>query len=122
MSKITHKESQGTSQEYGIQYKLFNYLIHNRHIYTCIKTYMFMCISQVDTAAQIPWYERLSELKMPWEMCGNKQTAIKDLNLRVHSGQMLAVIGSSGRNQSTLLDRIHLKLPGYLFCIIEQVL
>lgn len=54
-----------------------------------------MC-SQVDTAAQIPWYERLSELKMPWEMQSNKQTAIKDLNLRVHSGKMLAVIGSSG--------------------------
>lgn len=33
---------------------------------------------------------------MPWEMHSNKQTAIKDLNLRVHSGQMLAVIGSSG--------------------------
>lgn len=50
----------------------------------------------MDTAAQIPWYERLSEFKMPWEMHSNKQTAIKDLNLRVHSGQMLAVIGSSG--------------------------
>lgn len=59
-----------------------------------------VCVLQVDTAAQIPWYERLSELKMPWEMRGNKQTAIKDLNLRVHSGQMLAVIGSSGRNES----------------------
>lgn len=52
--------------------------------------------SQVDIAAQIPWYERLSEFKMPWEMHSNKQTVIKDLNLRVHSGQMLAVIGSSG--------------------------
>ncbi|XP_060780652.1 ATP-binding cassette sub-family G member 8 [Neoarius graeffei] len=61
---------------------------------------------QVDTAAQIPWYERLSELKMPWEMRGNKQTAIKDLNLRVHSGQMLAVIGSSGCGKTSLLDII----------------
>lgn len=59
----------------------------------------FVCALQVDTAAQIPWYERLSELKMPWEMRGDKQTAIKDLNLRVCSGQMLAVIGSSGRNK-----------------------
>uniref|UniRef100_A0A673JIK8 ATP-binding cassette, sub-family G (WHITE), member 8 n=1 Tax=Sinocyclocheilus rhinocerous TaxID=307959 RepID=A0A673JIK8_9TELE len=51
---------------------------------------------EVDMAAQIPWYERLSELKMPWEMHSNKQTVIKDRNLCVHSGQMLAVIGSSG--------------------------
>ncbi|KTG07411.1 hypothetical protein cypCar_00018539 [Cyprinus carpio] len=50
---------------------------------------------EVDIAAQIPWYERLSEFKMPWEMHSNKQTVIKDLNLHVHSGQMLAVIGSS---------------------------
>ncbi|KAM9476927.1 ATP-binding cassette sub-family G member 8 [Clarias gariepinus] len=61
---------------------------------------------QVDTAAQIPWYEKLSELKMPWEMRGSKQTAIKDLNLRVHSGQMLAVIGSSGCGKTSLLDII----------------
>ncbi|XP_036429733.1 ATP-binding cassette sub-family G member 8 [Colossoma macropomum] len=61
---------------------------------------------QVDTAAQIPWYERLSEFKMPWEVQGNKQTAIKDLNLRVHSGQMLAVIGSSGCGKTSLLDII----------------
>ncbi|KAL7890233.1 hypothetical protein AOLI_G00024910 [Acnodon oligacanthus] len=62
--------------------------------------------TKVDTAAQIPWYERLSEFKMPWEVQGNKQTAIKDLNLRVHSGQMLAVIGSSGCGKTSLLDII----------------
>uniref|UniRef100_A0A8C2INB8 ATP-binding cassette sub-family G member 8 n=1 Tax=Cyprinus carpio TaxID=7962 RepID=A0A8C2INB8_CYPCA len=61
---------------------------------------------EVDMAAQIPWYERLSELKMPWEMHGNKQTVIKDLNLCVHSGQMLAVIGSSGCGKTSLLDII----------------
>ncbi|XP_072533837.1 ATP-binding cassette sub-family G member 8 [Salminus brasiliensis] len=61
---------------------------------------------EIDTAAQIPWYERLSEFKMPWEVRGNKQTAIKDLNLRVHSGQMLAVIGSSGCGKTSLLDII----------------
>ncbi|KAG7283196.1 hypothetical protein CRUP_000558 [Coryphaenoides rupestris] len=32
---------------------------------------------KVDTAAQIPWYERLSEFKLPWEMNGEKQTAIR---------------------------------------------
>lgn len=61
---------------------------------------------EVDTAAQIPWYEKLSEFKMPWEMHSNKQTVIKDLNLHVHSGQMLAVIGSSGCGKTSLLDII----------------
>uniref|UniRef100_A0A3Q1GRZ6 ATP-binding cassette sub-family G member 8 n=1 Tax=Acanthochromis polyacanthus TaxID=80966 RepID=A0A3Q1GRZ6_9TELE len=61
---------------------------------------------EVDTAAQIPWYERLSEFKLPWEVKGNKQTAISNLSLRVHSGQMLAVIGSSGCGKTSLLDII----------------
>uniref|UniRef100_A0AAQ5Y9D2 ATP-binding cassette sub-family G member 8 n=1 Tax=Amphiprion ocellaris TaxID=80972 RepID=A0AAQ5Y9D2_AMPOC len=61
---------------------------------------------EVDTAAQIPWYERLSEFKLPWEIKGNKQTAINNLSLRVHSGQMLAVIGSSGCGKTSLLDII----------------
>ncbi|XP_029110192.1 ATP-binding cassette sub-family G member 8 isoform X2 [Scleropages formosus] len=61
---------------------------------------------EVDTAAQIPWYEKLSEFKMPWEMQGNKQMAIESLSLRVRSGQMLAVIGSSGCGKTSLLDII----------------
>nr|XP_057914044.1 ATP-binding cassette sub-family G member 8 isoform X2 [Doryrhamphus excisus] len=61
---------------------------------------------EVDTAAQIPWYERLSEFKLPWEIKGDKQTAINSLSLRVRSGQMLAVIGSSGCGKTSLLDII----------------
>ena len=62
----------------------------------CACVCMSTCVRQVDTAAQIPWYEKLSEFKMPWETQSSKQTAIHDLNLRVRSGQMLAIIGSSG--------------------------
>ncbi|KAM9808435.1 ATP-binding cassette sub-family G member 8 [Syngnathus typhle] len=61
---------------------------------------------EVDTAAQIPWYEKLSEFKLPWEVKGDKQTAINKLSLRVRSGQMLAVIGSSGCGKTSLLDII----------------
>ncbi|XP_030626303.1 ATP-binding cassette sub-family G member 8 isoform X2 [Chanos chanos] len=61
---------------------------------------------EIDTGAQIPWYEKLSEFKLPWEKHGSKQMAIKDLSLRVHSGQMLAVIGSSGCGKSSILDII----------------
>ncbi|XP_047458534.1 ATP-binding cassette sub-family G member 8 isoform X2 [Mugil cephalus] len=67
---------------------------------------------EVDTAAQIPWYERLSEFKLPWEIKGNKQTAIDKLSLRVHSGQMLAVIGSSGCGKTSLLDIITCREEG----------
>uniref|UniRef100_A0A8C8DPA0 ATP-binding cassette sub-family G member 8 n=1 Tax=Oryzias sinensis TaxID=183150 RepID=A0A8C8DPA0_9TELE len=61
---------------------------------------------EVDTAAQIPWYEKLAEFKLPWEVTGNKQMAINNLTLRVGSGQMLAVIGSSGCGKTSLLDII----------------
>uniref|UniRef100_H3CPU7 ATP-binding cassette, sub-family G (WHITE), member 8 n=1 Tax=Tetraodon nigroviridis TaxID=99883 RepID=H3CPU7_TETNG len=61
---------------------------------------------EVDTAAQIPWYERLAEFKVPWGVNGSKQKAISNLSLRVRSGQMLALIGSSGCGKTSLLDII----------------
>ncbi|MBN3320188.1 ABCG8 protein, partial [Atractosteus spatula] len=61
---------------------------------------------EVDTAAQIPWYEKLAEFKMPWELKEGKQMAIQNLNLKVRSGQMLAIIGSSGCGKTSLLDII----------------
>lgn len=36
-------------------------------------------------------------------MNGDKQTAIDKLSLRVHSGQMLAIIGSSGETHTQLM-------------------
>lgn len=72
---------------------------------------------QVDTSAQIPWYEKLSEFKLPWEVKGNKQTAINNLSLRVRSGQMLAVIGSSGETAT----RWDLKSPFYQRCKPEAL-
>ncbi|XP_041063337.1 ATP-binding cassette sub-family G member 8 [Carcharodon carcharias] len=64
---------------------------------------------EVNSAAQIPWYEKLAELQMPWQwnLNPNGQTiALKNLNLKVRSGQMLAVIGSSGCGKTSLLDII----------------
>ncbi|MGH0173912.1 UNVERIFIED_CONTAM: hypothetical protein FKN15_070790 [Acipenser sinensis] len=49
----------------------------------------------------------LSEFKMPWEMSREPQPpTIQNLNLKVRSGQMLAVIGSSGCGKTSLLDII----------------
>uniref|UniRef100_A0A8C0IU87 ATP binding cassette subfamily G member 8 n=1 Tax=Chelonoidis abingdonii TaxID=106734 RepID=A0A8C0IU87_CHEAB len=62
---------------------------------------------QVNMASQIPWYENLAELKMPW--IWNKGPdyhvpAIQNLNFKVQSGQMLAVIGTCVK--TSLLDVI----------------
>ncbi|XP_067844552.1 ATP-binding cassette sub-family G member 8 [Heptranchias perlo] len=64
---------------------------------------------EVNTTAQIPWYEKLAELQMPWEWNSSPDgqiIALKNLNLKVRSGQMLAVIGSSGSGKTSLLDII----------------
>ncbi|XP_029449191.1 LOW QUALITY PROTEIN: ATP-binding cassette sub-family G member 8 [Rhinatrema bivittatum] len=70
---------------------------------------------QVNLAAQIPWYEKLAELKMPWEWNTGPDAhmpAIQNLNFKVSSGQMLAVIGSSGCGKTSLLDIITCKDKG----------
>nr|XP_033793562.1 ATP-binding cassette sub-family G member 8 [Geotrypetes seraphini] len=70
---------------------------------------------QVNLAAQIPWYEKLAELKMPWEWNTGPEShmlSIQNLNFKVSSGQMLAVIGSSGCGKTSLLDIITCKDEG----------
>lgn len=64
---------------------------------------------QVDIAAQIPWYEKLAEFKMPWEWSSDPDSqvaAIQNMNFKVRSGQMFAIIGSSGCGKTSLLDII----------------
>ncbi|NXC19781.1 ABCG8 protein, partial [Corythaeola cristata] len=64
---------------------------------------------QVNMASQIPWYENLAQMKMPWTWKADPHShvsIIKNLNLKVHSGQMLAIIGSTGGGKTSLLDVI----------------
>lgn len=54
---------------------------------------------QVDMASQVPWYEQLAQFRIPWMTHKNQDSAeqgIQNLSFRVQSGQMLAIIGSSG--------------------------
>ncbi|XP_075451886.1 ATP-binding cassette sub-family G member 8 isoform X2 [Ascaphus truei] len=70
---------------------------------------------QVNLNAQIPWYEKLAEFKMPWEWNkgpGSHTSAMKNLNFKVSSGQMLAVIGNTGAGRTSLLDIITCKDEG----------
>uniref|UniRef100_A0A663EQF9 ATP binding cassette subfamily G member 8 n=1 Tax=Aquila chrysaetos chrysaetos TaxID=223781 RepID=A0A663EQF9_AQUCH len=64
---------------------------------------------QVNTASQIPWYENLAQMKMPWtwtsDPCSH-MSIIQNLNLKVQSGQMLAIIGSTAGGKTSLLDVI----------------
>ncbi|KAM5316041.1 ATP-binding cassette sub-family G member 8 isoform 2-T2 [Glossophaga mutica] len=62
---------------------------------------------QVDTASQVPWFERLAQFKMPWTSHKDScELGIQNLSFKVRSGQMLAIIGSSGCGRSSLLDVI----------------
>ncbi|XP_043843193.1 ATP-binding cassette sub-family G member 8 isoform X3 [Dromiciops gliroides] len=64
---------------------------------------------QVNRASQVPWYEQLTEFRMPclWNRGQDFPVpVIQNLNLKVRSGQMLAIMGSSGYGKSSLLDVI----------------
>nr|XP_034370301.1 ATP-binding cassette sub-family G member 8 isoform X3 [Arvicanthis niloticus] len=64
---------------------------------------------QVDLTSQVPWFEQLAQFKIPWRSHNNQDSCdlgIRNLNFKVRSGQMLAVIGSSGCGRASLLDVI----------------
>ncbi|OXB77952.1 UNVERIFIED_CONTAM: hypothetical protein H355_003175 [Colinus virginianus] len=64
---------------------------------------------QVNLASQTPWYEKLMQMQLPcpWNSSpGSHVTIIQNLNLKVHSGQMLAIIGSTAGGKTSLLDVI----------------
>lgn len=50
----------------------------------------------------LEWWERLANFQMPWEWFKkgpqNRRKILNDVNFQVKSGQMLAVLGSSGRS------------------------
>ncbi|KAM9564849.1 ATP-binding cassette sub-family G member 8 isoform 3-T3 [Guaruba guarouba] len=62
---------------------------------------------QVNMASQITWYENLAQMKMPWKSDPHSHVPIiQHLNLKVQSGQMLAIIGSTAGGKTSLLDVI----------------
>ncbi|XP_053444672.1 ATP-binding cassette sub-family G member 8 isoform X3 [Nycticebus coucang] len=64
---------------------------------------------QVDVASQMSWLEQLVQFKMPWTSHNSQDSCelgIQNLNLKVRSGQMLAIIGNSGCGRASLLDVI----------------
>uniref|UniRef100_A0A8C8Z916 ATP-binding cassette sub-family G member 8 n=1 Tax=Prolemur simus TaxID=1328070 RepID=A0A8C8Z916_PROSS len=64
---------------------------------------------QVKMASQVSWFEQLVQFKMPWTSRHSQDSyelGIQNLNFRVRSGQMLAIIGSSGCGRASLLDVI----------------
>ncbi|KAF3826818.1 hypothetical protein GH733_009343 [Mirounga leonina] len=53
---------------------------------------------QVDMDSQVPWFKKLAQFKMPWTSHkASCELGIQNLSFKVRSGQMLAIIGSSGR-------------------------
>lgn len=53
-------------------------------------------------ASQVPWFEKLAQFKVPWTYHKDScKLGIQNLSFRVRSGQMLAIIGSSGTTKGT---------------------
>ncbi|XP_049640668.1 ATP-binding cassette sub-family G member 8 [Suncus etruscus] len=68
---------------------------------------------QVDPDSQAPWFEQLAQLKLPCRRTRKTGTpSLEKLNFRVHSGQMLAVIGDTDCGRASLLDVILGRVPG----------
>ncbi|XP_044118348.1 ATP-binding cassette sub-family G member 8 [Neovison vison] len=62
---------------------------------------------QVDMDSQVPWFKKLAQFKMPWTSHKDScDLSIQNLSFKVRSGQMLAIIGSSGYGRASLLDVI----------------
>ncbi|XP_072597825.1 ATP-binding cassette sub-family G member 8 isoform X2 [Vulpes vulpes] len=62
---------------------------------------------QVDMDSQVPWFKKLAQFKMPWTSHkDSRELGIQNLSFKVRSGQMLAIIGSSGCGRASLLDVI----------------
>ncbi|XP_064220114.1 ATP-binding cassette sub-family G member 8 isoform X2 [Aotus nancymaae] len=64
---------------------------------------------QVDMASQFSWFEHLAQFKIPWtshSRGSSCELGIQNLSFKVRSGQMLAIIGSSGCGRASLLDVI----------------
>lgn len=62
---------------------------------------------QVDMDSQVPWFKKLAQFKMPWTSHkASFELGIQNLSFKVRSGQMLAIIGSSGCGRASLLDVI----------------
>ncbi|XP_025724540.1 ATP-binding cassette sub-family G member 8 isoform X2 [Callorhinus ursinus] len=62
---------------------------------------------QVDMDSQVPWFKKLAQFKMPWTSHkASCELGIQNLSFKVRSGQMLAIIGSSGCGRASLLDVI----------------
>ncbi|KAM5292598.1 ATP-binding cassette sub-family G member 8 isoform 2-T2 [Ctenodactylus gundi] len=60
-------------------------------------------------ASQVPWFKQLAQLRVPWTSSKHQDSSelgIQNLSFRVHSGQMLAIIGSAGCGRASLLDII----------------
>lgn len=68
---------------------------------------------QVDPDSQAPWFEQLAQFKLPCRRTRKTSTpGLENLNFRMQSGQMLAVIGDTDCGRASLLDVILGRVPG----------